>query len=142
MRKKLKILIVEDEIVCRMLLEEMLAPSGDCQVVTNGHDAVRLLEDAYNEPDGRFDLVCIDIMMPEMSGHQVLRELRRIEERKKIGGMDTTKVLMITALNDTINIMEAMIVGRCEAYLSKPVSRESLEEQLRFLHLIDDVSGR
>ncbi len=47
------------------------------------------------------------------------------------------KVLMITALDNSQNIMEAMVGGRCQAYLTKPVSRMRLEEQLRTLHLIE-----
>lgn len=138
---KLKILIVDDEFISRTLLGEMLAPFGACYFVTNGIEAITILEKSYNEPNNRFDLVCIDIFMPEMNGHQVLREMRRIEQRKEIDRMDAAKVLMVTALDDAKNIMEAMIVGRCQAYLSKPVSRETLVEQLRLLHLLEGVSS-
>ena len=137
MAKKLKFLIVEDEFISRTLLKEMLTPFGDCHTATNGDDAINVLRDSYDEPDGRYDLVCLDIMMPGKSGHEVLKELRQIEMSKGIQGADTTKVFMITALDDAKNIMEALVVGRCEAYLTKPVSRTRLEEQLRDLHLIE-----
>ncbi len=137
MDKKLKFLIVEDEFISRTLLKEMLAPFGDCHTATNGDDAVNVLRHSYDEPNCRYDLVCLDIMMPGKNGHEVLKELRRIEMKKGIGGENTTKVFMVTSLDDSKNIMEAMIVGRCEAYLTKPVSRMRLEEQLRTLHLIE-----
>jgi len=38
------------------------------------------------------------------------------------------------------NIMEALVEGRCEAYLTKPVSRARLEEQLRNMQLIENIS--
>ena len=54
-------------------------------------------------------------------------------------GPDLTKVIMVTALDDAKNIMEAMVDGRCAAYLTKPISRTGLLEQLHHLQLIDDM---
>lgn len=138
MANKIKILIVEDEFISRTLLKEMLSPFGDCDVVTNGREAVDVLEKSYSVTENRYDLVCLDIMMPKMSGHEVLREMRRIEKDKGIYGADTAKVLMVTALDDAKNIMEALVEGRCEAYLTKPLSKARLEEHLRQLQLIDN----
>jgi two-component system, chemotaxis family, chemotaxis protein CheY len=137
MAKKLNILIVEDEYISRILLKEMLAPFGDCHTVTNGDDAVNVLRHSYDDLDNRYDLVCLDIMMPGISGHEVLKEIRRIETQKCIHGEDTTKVFMVTALDDPKNIMEALVAGRCEGYLTKPISQTRLEEQLRTLQLIE-----
>ncbi len=139
MTKKLKFLIVEDEFISRTLLREMLEPFGECHTATNGDDAVNVLRQSYDGPDDRYDLVCLDIMMPGKNGHEVLKELRRLEMEKGIQGVDTTKVFMVTGLDDSKNIMEALVVGRCEAYLTKPVSRMKLEEQLRTLHLLGPV---
>ncbi|MGB3210138.1 MAG: response regulator [Desulforhopalus sp.] len=136
MGKKLHILIVEDEFISRTLLKEMLTPVGDCDVVTNGREAVEIIEQSYSVSGKKYDLVCLDIMMPKMSGHEVLREMRKIEKAKGISGVDAAKVLMVTALDDAKNIMEALVEGRCEAYLTKPLSRARLEEQLRNLQLI------
>jgi two-component system chemotaxis response regulator CheY len=72
-----------------------------------------------------------------MSGHEVLREMRRIEKDKGINGSKMAKVLMVTALDDAKNIMKALVEGRCEAYLTKPISRTRIEEQLRHLQLIE-----
>lgn len=138
MAKKIKILIVEDEFISRTLLKEMLTPFGDCDVVTNGREAVDALEKSYSVADNSYDLVCLDIMMPKMSGHEVLREMRRIEKDKGIYGADTAKVLMVTALDDAKNIMEALVEGRCAAYLTKPLSKSRLEEHLRQLQLIEN----
>ena len=140
MGKKIKILIVEDEFISRILLKEMLAPFGDCDMATNGLEAVDVLEKSYREVENRYDLVCLDIMMPKMSGHEVLREMRRIEQDRGIYGTEAAKVLMVTALDDTKNIMEAMMDGRCAAYLTKPINRASLLEQLHHLQLIENIA--
>jgi len=140
MGKQIKILIVEDEFISRTLLQEMLSSFGDCDAVDNGREALDILEKSYGVPEDRYNLVCLDIMMPKMSGHEVLQEIRRIEEKNGIYGADAAKVLMVTALGDAANIMKALVEGRCEAYLTKPVSRAKLEEQLRQLQLIDSNS--
>ena len=89
MGNKLKILIVEDEFISRTLLKEMLTPFGDCDVVTDGREAVEVLTESYSMPGNNYDLVCLDIMMPKMSGHEVLREMRRIESEKGLLGVKT-----------------------------------------------------
>lgn len=137
MANKMKILVVEDEFISRTLLMEMLSPFADCDAATNGYEAVDALEKSYGSSATRYDLVCLDIMMPKMSGHEVLREMRRIEKENSVYGSDVTKVLMVTALDDAQNIMQALVEGRCEAYLTKPISRVKLEEQLRHLRLIE-----
>jgi two-component system chemotaxis response regulator CheY len=137
MARRLKFLIIEDEFISRTLLKEILEPFGDCHTATNGDDAVKVLQHCYDTPGDSYDLVCLDIMMPGKNGHEVLKELRQLEMRKGIRGEKTTKVFMVTALDDTKNITEAMVIGRCTAYLTKPVSRVKLEEQLCTLHLIE-----
>jgi two-component system chemotaxis response regulator CheY len=139
MANKIKILVVEDEFISRTLLMEMLSPFGDCEAVTNGREAVDVLEKSYSSPANRYDLVCLDIMMPKMNGHEVLREMRRIETAHGVYGAGATKVLMVTALDDAENIMQALVEGRCQAYLTKPISRARLEEQLRHLRLIENI---
>lgn len=139
MTKKLNILIVEDEFISRTLLKEILSPFGECSTAANGEDAVDILQESCEKPGARYDLVCLDIMMPGINGHEVLRELRRMERQKGLEGKNATKVLMVSALDDAKNIMQAMVVGRCEAYLTKPVSKTRLEEHLRHLHLIEQV---
>lgn len=140
MANKIKILVVEDEFISRTLLMEMLSPFGDCEAVTNGREAVDALEKSYSASVNRYDLVCLDIMMPKMSGHEVLRELRLMEQAHGVSGPDATKVLMVTALDDAQNIMQALVEGQCQAYLTKPISRAKLEEQLRHLRLIENIA--
>jgi len=137
MAGKLNILIVEDEFISRALLKEMLSPFGECSTANDGAEAIEVLHASYEKPGGRYDLVCLDIMMPRVNGQEVLQEIRRIEQRKGLEGKDATKVMVVSGLDDAQNRMEALVVGGCAAYLTKPVSKQQLEEQLRQLHLIE-----
>lgn len=133
----MRILIVEDEFISRTLLAEMLNDYGVCHIATNGKDAVEAIERSFNEKQP-YDLVCLDIMMPEMDGQEVLCETRRIEREHGIKGLRATKVIMTTALDDSKNIMRAFTKGHCEAYLTKPIEKAKLVEHLRNLRLIEE----
>jgi two-component system chemotaxis response regulator CheY len=131
-----KILIVEDECISRTLLAESLSPYGVCDLASNGREALEVLNLAY---DGErwYDLVCLDIMMPEMDGQEVLTTIRTMEEARGIDRMTATRVIMTTALDDPRNILEAFTQGHCDAYLTKPIDKDRLLAHLRELQLID-----
>jgi len=131
----MRILIVEDEYISRVLLSEMLSVYGTCQLAINGVEAVEILERSFAS-DEQFDLVCLDIMMPEMDGQEVLCRIREMEKERDIHDMDATKVIMTTALDDSKNIMQAFAKGHCEAYLTKPLDRGKLLQHLKDMRLI------
>lgn len=132
----MKVLIVEDEFISRTLLTELLLPHGVCHIATNGREAIDVLARSYDD-DSKYDLVCLDIMMPEVDGQEVLSEMRRIERERNIGREKRTKVFMTTALDDSNNIMKAFTDGQCEAYLTKPISKEKLEAYLVEFNLLN-----
>ena len=124
----MRCLIVEDEFTARKLLQVYLSDYGDCFVAVNGHEAVEAFRDAFEE-NTPYDLICLDIMMPGMNGHETLKAIRRIESEHGIAGLDGVKVIMTTALDDSKDVMGAFRSG-CEAYLVKPVERENLLEEM------------
>jgi two-component system chemotaxis response regulator CheY len=132
----MKTLIVEDDFLSRSLLSTLLAEYGVCHVAVNGQEALIAVERGFAENDP-YNLICLDIMMPVMDGQQTLQEIRKMEERHGIVGVDTTKVIMVTAADDSKNILKAFRQGQCEAYLTKPLDREKLITHIRDLDLID-----
>jgi two-component system chemotaxis response regulator CheY len=132
----LKILVVEDEFISRTLLIEMMAVYGICHVAVDGREAMDVLRRSFEHGE-RYDLVCLDIMMPEMDGQEVLTEIRAMERQLGLSGRQATKVIMTTALTDSQSIMKAFTEGHCEAYLTKPIDRSKLIATLRDLNLIE-----
>ena len=132
----MKTLIVEDDFLSRSLLSTLLSEFGICHVAVNGQEALNAVERGLVENDP-YDLICLDIMMPVMDGQQALQKIRRLEEQHGIGGLDTAKVIMVTAADDSKNIMKAFRQGQCEAYLTKPLDREKLITHIRDLGLIE-----
>lgn len=128
----MKILVAEDEYISRAILVEMLSPFGACDTAENGLEALEMVKKSFD--DKPYDLVCLDIMMPELDGQQVLQEIRGIEAERKID--NGIKVIMTTALDDSGNIMRAFTQGACEGYLTKPIDKVKLIEQIQELGLI------
>lgn len=132
----MKTLIVEDDFLARSLLSTLLAEYGVCHVAVNGEEALTAVARAFGKK-APYDLICLDIMMPVMDGQEALQEIRKIENKNGIMGLDATKVIMITAVDDSKNIMKAFRQGQCEAYLTKPLDREKLLKHLDDLGLVE-----
>jgi len=129
----MKCLIVEDDFVGRKLMQKYLSDYGECDVAVDGKEAVEAFRLAI-EGKSPYDLVCLDIMMPNMNGHEALSAIREIESWQGISGLDGVKVIMTTALGDSENVMGSFREG-CEAYIVKPVRKEALLREIEKLGL-------
>lgn len=127
----MKILIVEDDFSSRKLMGMYLKNYGEIDFAVNGEEAVEAFLNAANSGE-KYDIIFLDIMLPEISGHKVLEEIKKIEEEREIFGTDGVKVVMTTALDDSKNIKDAFR-GQCDEYLTKPISAEKVERVIKKL---------
>ena len=131
----MKTLVVEDDFTSRLLLQEILKHYGPSHIALNGTEAVEAVRTAM-EAGEPYDLVCLDIMMPEMDGQ------RRSQAHPRPGGGQRhlvhqgAKIVMTTALHDVKNIVGAFS-GMCDAYLIKPIDRTKMLDEMRKLELIE-----
>jgi two-component system, chemotaxis family, chemotaxis protein CheY len=132
----MKTLIVEDDFTSRLLLQEILKPYGTVHIAVNGKEAVQAVSDAL-ESGEKYDLICLDIMMPEMDGQQALYNIRALEEAKGILSSDGAKIIMTTALSDMKNVITAYS-GLADGYMVKPIDKAMLLDQVRKFKLIPD----
>lgn len=130
----MRILIVEDDLAGRKLLQKFLEKYGECDVVVDGLEALDAFLMAIKE-EKPYDLICLDIMMPKLDGLKTLKAMRDIEIQKGIPESDKVKIIMTTALNDKKTVMEAYDSG-CEAYAWKPIDLEKLTEAMQKLGVI------
>jgi two-component system, chemotaxis family, chemotaxis protein CheY len=121
-------LIVEDDFTSRLLLQELLRGFGSSQVATTGQQAVMAVSLALQN-NAPYDLICLDIMMPEMDGQQALKEIRTIEERYGRRPGQGAKILMTTQLNDKDVVMQSFR-DQCDGYLVKPIDKARLIDYL------------
>lgn len=133
----MRILIVEDEFASRKLLTAILADYGECDTANDGGECAEAYRKSL-EKGRSYDLVCLDIMMPVMDGHQALKEIRQLEKEHGVRPSEEAKVIMITALNDPTTVVKAYYKGGVSAYLPKPIEVDVLLSIMRDLELIDE----
>lgn len=125
----MNILIAEDDFVSRMVIQKLASKYGDCHVAVNGREALSAIKASIKTGE-LYDCLLLDIMMPEMDGHEVLMKVRELEEKAGIVGLAGMKVIIITAMGDYDSIMRGFR-GQCDAYIVKPVTAEKLAEALK-----------
>ncbi|KHK00398.1 response regulator [Desulfovibrio sp. TomC] len=132
----MRFLIVDDDESIILFLRTFLSAHAECITAANGLEAVSAFEAAMEE--GRpFAAVFMDILLPGiMDGNEVVQALRRIEDSRE-GAVAPFKLIMISVLTDTQNVSESFFHGRADAYLPKPLRRETLLAELVKLGLAE-----
>jgi len=107
-KDKIKILIVEDDLTTRLLYDKGLFNQiFDKKMVVSGREAI-LVYDEWHP-----DIIVLDIYLPEMTGYQVLKEIRKTIEDKK------TTIVMATSVSGNEDVLSCMKLG-VEGYIIKP----------------------
>lgn len=135
----MKILIAEDDKTSRQLLAAFLAGCGPVDVTVDGSQALDAFRRAWTLGHP-YDLICLDIMMPVMDGHEALRAIRSEEKQRGVEERERVKVIMTTALSDEKNKNTALEAG-CEAYLNKPIDRREILNTIRELNIFDEKTA-
>jgi two-component system chemotaxis response regulator CheY len=132
----MRILIVDDDYICRTQYKALLQRYGDCDSAPNGKIALELIEVAYDE-EVPYQLITVDIDMPEMNGHALIQRIREFEKIKAEGkkGTPEVKILMISAKRDASDVMSSFREG-CEGYLCKPINAERIEDVLKIIRIL------
>ena len=134
----MKTLIVDDEIVFRETLRAMLEPYGTCHMVMDGALAVQAFNAALQAGEP-FQLVLLDIQMPNMDGQEALLKMRQLERQAHHGALHEAEraiILMQTSMEDPVQLATAFKTGHCNGYLVKPVDQDDLLARLKKYRLI------
>jgi two-component system chemotaxis response regulator CheY len=130
----MRVLVVEDDFGGRRYLQMLLRDVSRCDVVVDGQEAIDAFGLGWEENDP-YQLILLDIMMPNVDGQTALREIREAERKMGVLPVDGVKVIMTTALEDPKNVVEAYNKGGADAYIVKPIDREKLFGLIRELGL-------
>jgi len=121
----MKFFIVDDDFVTGSKLCSILSDYGQCDVATNGSQAITMIDQGLRSGSG-YDLVMIDIHLPCATGWAVLKMLRA---REQGAGIKSSKKLIISSQGTQQNVSLAGMY-KCDAFLLKPIKREVLFEKL------------
>lgn len=118
MNKQVKILVIEDDLyICDLI---MLYVEKNGYIASIANDGMKGLEMFYDNPP---DLIILDIMMPEMDGWEVCREIRRF---------DKTPVIMLTGKGESYDKLKGFDLGT-DDYLVKPFDPNELMARIKAL---------
>ena len=124
----MKTLVVDDELVSRKKMQKIMESLGECKAVETGSAAIAAFRKAL-ESGMPFDLITLDIAMPEMDGTELLYTIREIEKEKKIPREKQIKILMVTSHSDKDTVITSIQAG-CDDYIVKPFDREVIIKKL------------
>ncbi len=121
MKQAQLILVVDDEIANRELLEAFLSPHGyDLIFASNGEEALQLLA------DHEIDLVLLDVLMPGLNGFEVTRRVRQVDRLQRL------PIILVTALRESEDRVAGIEAG-CDDFISKPIEKNELLARVRSL---------
>jgi two-component system chemotaxis response regulator CheY len=124
----MKTLIVEDDFTSRLILQQIFSPYGECHMAMNGKEAIDAFIIATKE-GAPYDLICLDLMMPEMNGRDALKRIRKLENEFGIKESDEVKILMLSMMKDSQRVDDICREG-ATAYMVKPIVKEVLLKHL------------
>ncbi len=114
----MKALLADDVSMIRRLIEIHLRKMGfEVSTAANGTEALK------HSDKSKFDVILLDLMMPEIDGFEVLRRIR------SEGSNRGTPVIILTAFGDLNNVMKAATLG-VNDFLVKPVDQNVLKEKV------------
>ena len=127
---KSQVLVIDDNQELLNLIKEILTPHFDCQLAPNGEQGLHMAQE--NLPD----LVLCDVMMPGISGFEVLSELKSSPLTAHI------PVILLTAKGDAESRIEGW-KNRADEYLSKPFNNQELVARItNLLAIRKSISNR
>ena len=124
-------LAIDDEFVVLSKMVAMLESFGQCDAAMTSRQALDLFRRALEEARP-YDLVTIDINLPDMSGIMLLGRLNEEEGRRSA---PRARKLMVTAESTMLNVL-ASASADCDGFLAKPLRRAVLSEKLVDLGLL------
>jgi two-component system chemotaxis response regulator CheY len=114
----MKILVVDDETASRLKMQTLMGTFGVSQGVENGQGAINAVEKALEEGQP-FQVITLDIEMPDLEGTEVLQRIRRSEADHGLPKEKRARIIMVTGRADKQKVL-ACIQGGCDDYIAKP----------------------
>ncbi len=121
----MRVLVVDDDFIALSKLVAILGRYGECEAATYGKQAMKMFCDAAAQGHP-YDLITLDIEMPEINGIELLKMM---VEKEDISQIPRAKKIMITGSSSRGNVFQA-VENRCDAFLVKPVTSDVMSRLL------------
>lgn len=129
----MKILIAEDDAVCRILLDRTLRVLGhECVVARDGEEAWRLWFD-----DPAVDVIVSDWVMPDMDGQELCDRVHNVTDPRRA----RPYFIFLTTLSDKEHLLAGLDAG-ADDHLAKPLDRDQLQARLKVAERVTEMQRR
>lgn len=126
----MRFLIVDDDESIHMYLQGVLAPFAVCDNAFSGEEAMNMFMQAHRDMRP-YDVVFMDILMPELDGHKTAERLRQQEIQLGVSQENQFNLVMITSLVDNRNVSKAFFNTFASCYIVKPFDKDKVLDELR-----------
>lgn len=124
----MRALIIDDDPQTHALLRSVLAPLAQVVATLNASSGLEAFRQSL-EQNVPFDVVFLDIVLPDLDGHQALLRLRGLEDAFALEDKPTVSIV-VSELRDAKNINRAFFVGGAASYLAKPLNANQIRAEL------------
>lgn len=135
----LRCLVVDDDQMSRELLALQLEPYAVCDMASDGNEAIERFRESV-ENANPYDVIFLDIVMPDLDGHGAAKAIRQIETEEGIPVEKGINIIVLSSLHTPQDIIQAYVSTQSAAHLIKPVSSQKLIKTLKKLELIPEDS--
>ena len=126
----MKILIIDDDCVSCNIFKTFFDHHGTCDTATNGIYGLEKYKGSLLNGNP-YDLIIIDIILPDINGQEVLKVIRFEEDKRSFGGIKRAKIVLTTSLDDNENRKIAeTLQGEDEIYYTKASGLNGFREKL------------
>ena len=130
----MRILVVDDDAPSRKLLTDIASKMGECEGAEGGQEALSAFKKAWE--DWRpFNLIFLDVLMPDLDGREVLLKIREIEKEKKVSEQHQVRVIMVTGVSEEETVLDCLRNG-CDEFIVKPIDILLVLEKMKKLGLM------
>ena len=130
----MKVLIAEDDMASGKFLMKLLSKYGHVDLARDGKEAVDNIVKAASSEE-KYDLVCLDIMMPKIDGYKALESIRNAERKLGIPRISRCKIIMISALDEGFDSSYAS--DDYDEYICKPIDIVKFDNIIKKMGLFD-----
>ncbi len=135
--RRKRFLVVEDDFISRSILNTFLAQYALIDVAVSGEEAVDIFRRTMDGTiDWRYDLICMDIVMPQLNGLEATRRIRELEKENNVDCINETTIIMVSGMNDPRTVIKSLYRNGANAFITKPIDLKKLQKELKIYKLI------
>jgi DNA-binding response OmpR family regulator len=129
-----RVLIVDDEPDIILTLKIVLEENGF--KVDSFTNPLLALENFREQAAGMYDMIILDIKMPEMNGFELYRQIKKIDDKVKVCFLTASEMYYGAAYEDILNTLEV------KCFIQKPIENKELVDRLNKIMIIDSTANK